>query len=86
MSTTPSRFETHAGLFRLLSKGIFDAYVPSPFGKKFILDLVTRVRTRNSTVIKNCQECCKELHNYHVNFEYNYAKTGIEGFKLELTN
>ena len=28
-------------------KGIFDAYVP--FGEKFIFELVTRVRTRDST-------------------------------------
>ena len=26
-STGPSRFEAHAGLFRLLMHGIFDAYV-----------------------------------------------------------
>ena len=25
-STSPSRFEAHAGLFRLLMKGIFDPY------------------------------------------------------------
>ena len=27
VSSNTSRFETHAGLFRLLMKGIFDAYV-----------------------------------------------------------
>ena len=49
-STTPSRFEAHAGLFRMLMKGIFDAYVLSPFGEKFISELVMHVRTRDSTV------------------------------------
>ena len=27
VSSSPSHFEAHAGLFRLLMKGIFDAYV-----------------------------------------------------------
>ena len=27
-STSPSRFEAHAGFFRFLMKGIFDPYVP----------------------------------------------------------
>ena len=35
-STSPSRFEAHAGLFRLLMKVIFDAYVLWPFSKKII--------------------------------------------------
>ena len=49
-STSPSCFESHVGLFRLLMKGIFDAYVLWPFGEKFIFELVTRVRSGNSTV------------------------------------
>ena len=31
-------------------KGIFDAYVLEPFGKNFIFELVTLVRTRDFTV------------------------------------
>ena len=31
-------------------KGIFDLYAPWPFRKTFIYELVTRIRTRNSTV------------------------------------
>ena len=34
------RFEVHAGLSRLLMKGIFDAYVLWPFSIKFIFQLV----------------------------------------------
>jgi hypothetical protein len=49
-STSPSRFEANAGLFRLFVKGIFDAYELWPFGKKFIFELVMGVRTSNSTV------------------------------------
>ena len=45
-STSPSHFEAHANLFRL--KGIFDAYVLSPFNKKLIFELVMQGRTRNS--------------------------------------
>ena len=35
-STSSSRFEAHADLFILSMKGIFDPYVPQPFGKKLI--------------------------------------------------
>ena len=35
-STSPSRTEAHAGLFRSLMKGIFDPYVLWPFDKKLI--------------------------------------------------
>ena len=42
-STSPSNFEAHAGLFRLPMKGIFDAYVLSPFGKKFIFELFSNM-------------------------------------------
>ena len=49
-SSNTSHFEAHAGLFRLLMKGIFYAYVLSPFGEKFIFELVMHVRTRDSTV------------------------------------
>ena len=52
-STSPSNFEAHAGLFRLPMKGIFDAYVLRPFGKKFIFELVASVRTREFTVSRN---------------------------------
>ena len=53
MSTSPSHFEAHAGLFRFSMKGIFDAYVLWPFGKKFIVELVTHVRTCDSMVSRN---------------------------------
>ena len=33
-STSPSRIEAHADLFRSLMKGIFDPYVLWPFAKK----------------------------------------------------
>ena len=33
-TTSPSRFEAHAGLFILVMKGILDAYVLRPFDKK----------------------------------------------------
>ena len=46
-SSDTSRFEAHAGLFRLSIKGIFDAYVLWPFDKNFIFELVTRIRTRD---------------------------------------
>ena len=42
---SPSCFEAHVGLFRLLMNGIFAA-----FGTKFIFELVTHVRTHNFTV------------------------------------
>ena len=54
-STSPSRIEAHAGLFRLLMKGIFDPYVLWPFDKKLIFKLVTRVRTRDYTVFIGCK-------------------------------
>ena len=42
--------EAHPGIFRLLMKGIFDAYVLWPFDKKLFLELVMRVNTRDFTV------------------------------------
>ena len=45
-----------ASCFRLLMKGVFDAYVP--FGEKFIFELLTRVRTRDFTVLTLC---CKNI-------------------------
>ena len=50
-SSNTSRLEAHAGFFRLLMKGIFDAYVLWPFGKKLIFELVMCVSTRDSTVV-----------------------------------
>ena len=43
-------FEVHVGLFRLSKKRIFNAYVLWPFGKNFLFELVTRVRTREYTL------------------------------------
>ena len=45
-----SRLVVHVGIYRLLMKGIFDAYVVWPFYKKFIFELVTRVNTCDYTV------------------------------------
>ena len=49
-SLNTSRFEANVGLFRLSIKGIFNPSVLWPFGKNFIFELVTRVRTRDYTV------------------------------------
>ena len=49
-STSPSRFEAHAGLFRLSMKGIFDAYVLWTFDQKIFFEFVTRVNTRDFAV------------------------------------
>ena len=49
-SNTP-RLEPHPGVYRLLMKGIFDAYVLGPFDKKFIFELVTQVRSRDYMVL-----------------------------------
>ena len=51
-STSPSCFEAHAGLFRLLMKGIFDAYVLLSFDKSFVFELETRVNTRDFKACK----------------------------------
>ena len=40
VSSSSSRIEAHAGLFRLLMKGIFDPYVLLPFDKKLIFQLL----------------------------------------------
>ena len=45
-----SPLKPHPGFYRLLIKMIFDAYVLWPYGKKIIFELVTHVRTRDSTV------------------------------------
>ena len=37
-------------------EGIFDAYVLWPLDKKFIFELVTRVRTRNFRVTSTVQQ------------------------------
>ena len=43
VSSNTSHLEAHAGFFRMLMKGIFDAYVLGHFDKKIIFELVTRV-------------------------------------------
>ena len=35
-----SRLEAHAGIYRVLMKGIFGAYLLWPFDRKFIFELV----------------------------------------------
>ena len=52
VSSNTSHLEAHAGIYGLLMKGIFDAYVLWPFGKKLIFELVMRVNTRDFTVDK----------------------------------
>ena len=51
VSTSSSHFEAHAGLFRLLMKGIFNASVLSAFDKKSFFELVTLVNTSDFTVL-----------------------------------
>ena len=51
-----SRFEAHAGFFKLYVKGIFYAYVLVPFGKKIIFELVTHARTRDF-MVDHCTAC-----------------------------
>ena len=51
-SSNTSRFEAHAGLFKLLMKGIFDAYVLWPFDQKCVFEFLRRVNTRDFTLIE----------------------------------
>ena len=79
-STSPSRIEAHAGLFRLLMKGIFDPYVLWPFDKELIFLLVMLVSTREFTVNEktqsdffhhcNCNCICKAILINRFLFEY----------------
>ena len=50
-SFNTSRLEEHADIYILLMKGIFDAYVLWPFDKNVIFELVTRINTRDYTVL-----------------------------------
>jgi hypothetical protein len=52
-SSNTSHLEAHAGIYRLLMKGIFNAYVLWPIDKKLIFELVTHVNTRDFTLRKN---------------------------------
>ena len=49
-SSNTSCLEAHVGIYILLMKGIFDAYLLWPFDKKFIFELVARVYTHHYTV------------------------------------
>ena len=49
--SSTSRLEALAGIYRLLMKGLFDAFVLRPFDKKLIFELVTHVNTRYYTVL-----------------------------------
>ena len=49
-SSNTSRLEAHAGIYKLLMKGSFDAHVLWLFDKKLIFELVTRIITRDFTV------------------------------------
>ena len=50
MHTSPSHFEAHAGLFRLLVKGTFDAYALWTSDKSFVFELEKRINTQDFTV------------------------------------
>ena len=71
-STSPSRFEAHAGLFRLLMKGKFDA-----FDKK-VFELVTPVNTHDFTVSRIQIQACFHIHVGMSTTSYNmcYHLTG----------
>ena len=43
--------EAHVGLFRLLMKEIFDAYMLWLFGKKFVVELVTCTRSHDTKLV-----------------------------------
>ena len=43
-SSNTSRLEPHPGFYRLLMKGIFDAYVLWSFDKKMFFELVINIR------------------------------------------
>ena len=60
VSSNTSRLEPHPHIKNCLWRGFFDAYVLWPFGKKFIFELVTRVK--GHLILKaNCQAHCWSL-------------------------
>ena len=74
-STNLSRFKVHAGLFRLLMKGIFDPYLLWPFCKTLIFLLVTGISTRDFTVCchqKLCHIFFDWQHLWWVQWLYEY--------------
>ena len=50
-STSPSRFEAHAGLSKYSMKGIFDALFCDILAKSWYLNYKARVNTRDFTVV-----------------------------------
>ena len=54
-SSNTSCLEAHPGIYGLLMKGIFDAYVLWPFDKKLISWLVSQIRTGDFTVCNSSQ-------------------------------
>ena len=58
-SASPSHFEAHVGLFRLLVKGIFDPYVLGPFD--FLISK-TRISTCDFTVIEEMTKTNDSKH------------------------
>ena len=65
-SSNTSRLAPCPSFYRLLMKGIFDACAYA-FCKKFIFELVTRVRTHDSTVFKSAlsyQKCYRLVECY----------------------
>ena len=75
-SSNTSRLEAHAGIYRLLMKGIFDSHVLWSFEKKLIFELVMRVKTRYFTVIssanaRKCEDKVKKIHTYSKKFDFN---------------
>ena len=54
-------------------KGIFDAYLLWPFGKKFIFELVMRVRTRDFTVVENPPNVHKSINLVKISQPSNFS-------------
>ena len=52
-SSNTSGLEPRPGLYRLLMKGIFDAYALWPFDKKIFFELVTRIDTCDGKLSKS---------------------------------
>ena len=75
-----TRYEAHAGLFRLSMKGIFNAYILWPFGKNFIFELVSRVRTRDYTVlmIKNSRNKTLNKATNLITNQYNLKSNKVQ--------
>ena len=83
MSSNESHLEAHLGIYRLVMKGIFDAYVLWPFGKKFIFELATTLRYVyfDKKTNKNNQFLCLLLLK-ELQFEEKFCLATFSLFKL----